>query len=169
MNVCAVLRKSILPLITALASESITGFRPPVTIGKLVLGLGVYQLVSRSSFLGRRSESNRSIKLCSLLVRLYATKTEINVICHYGICFKEIAIARSRIREHPNHELIFRELKPRCLTMPKPRGAGKRRNWQNPDYGRTNSFTCHSLRHTFITHRMEASGNNVALVILQRP
>ena len=33
------------------------------------------------------------------------------------------------------------------------------------NYGRTNGFTCHSLRHTFVTDMMEASGNNVALVM----
>ena len=33
------------------------------------------------------------------------------------------------------------------------------------NYGRTNGFTCHSLRHTFVTDMMAASGNNVALVM----
>jgi integrase len=35
----------------------------------------------------------------------------------------------------------------------------------NLNYGRTNGFTYHSLRHTFNTDMMEASGNNVALVM----
>jgi integrase len=32
-------------------------------------------------------------------------------------------------------------------------------------YGQANGFTCHSLRHTFVTDMMEATGNAVALVM----
>src|SRR6185503_9615838 len=33
------------------------------------------------------------------------------------------------------------------------------------NYGQANGFTCHSLRHTFVTDMMEATGNDVALVM----
>ena len=35
----------------------------------------------------------------------------------------------------------------------------------NLDYGRENGFTLHSLRHTFITEMMEATNNDIALVM----
>ena len=33
------------------------------------------------------------------------------------------------------------------------------------NYGQANGFTCHSLRHTFVTDMMEATGNDVALIM----
>jgi integrase len=35
----------------------------------------------------------------------------------------------------------------------------------NLNYGRKNGFTCHSLRHTFITDMMEATSNDIDLVM----
>ena len=43
--------------------------------------------------------------------------------------------------------------------MPEGRATGKSQLQPNQ------RLTCHSLRHTFITDMMEASGNNVALVM----
>ena len=33
------------------------------------------------------------------------------------------------------------------------------------NYGQANGFTCYSLRHTFVTDMMEATGNDVALIM----
>jgi integrase len=38
------------------------------------------------------------------------------------------------------------------------RACRKAAKLANLEYGRTNAFTCHSLRHTFVTDMMEATG-----------
>src|SRR5215204_2171438 len=62
-------------------------------------------------------------------------------------------------------ELLFPRAKTATFDNAIARACRKAARLANLNYGRTNGFTCHSLRHTFITDMMAASGNNVALVM----
>ena len=97
-------------------------------------------------------------------VRLYETKTENQRDLPLWNCIRDVV--QRRINEGlTDGELVF----PRANTVTFDhavaracRNAGK---LANLNYGRTNGFTCHSLRHTFVTKMMEATGNDVALVM----
>jgi integrase len=97
-------------------------------------------------------------------LRLYATKTENQRDLPLWDCIKEIA--QRRIQEGlTDGELLFPRAKTATFDNAIARACRKAARLANLNYGRTNGFTCHSLRHTFITDMMEASGNNVALVM----
>jgi integrase len=97
-------------------------------------------------------------------LRLYASKTENERDLPLWDCIKEIA--QRRIREGLTDEkLLFPRAKTATFDNAIARACRKAAKVANLNYGRTNGFTCHSLRHTFITDMMEASGNNVALVM----
>lgn len=71
-----------------------------------------------------------------------------------------------RIREVlTDEELLFPRAKTATFDNAIARACRKAGKVAGLNYGRTNGFTCHSLRHTFVTDMMEASGNNVALVM----
>ena len=97
-------------------------------------------------------------------LRLYASKTENQRDLPLWDCIRDVA--QRRINEGlTDGELLF----PRATTVTFDnaiaRACRKAAKLANLNYGRTNGFTCHSLRHTFVTDMMEASGNNVALVM----
>jgi integrase len=64
-----------------------------------------------------------------------------------------------------DEELLFPRAKTATFDNATARACRKAGKVAGLNYGRTNGFTCHSLRHTFVTDMMEASGNNVALVM----
>ena len=66
---------------------------------------------------------------------------------------------------HRGRRALFPRAKTATFDNAIARACRKAARLANLNYGRTNGFTCHSLRHTFITDMMEASGNNVALVM----
>jgi len=97
-------------------------------------------------------------------LRLYATKTENQRELPLWDCIKDVA--QRRISESlTDGELLFPRAKTATFDNAIARACRKAAKVSNLNYGRTNGFTCHSLRHTFITDMMEASGNNVALVV----
>jgi integrase len=97
-------------------------------------------------------------------LRLYATKTENQRDLPLWDCIKEVA--QRRIQEGlTDDELLFPRAKTPTFDNAIARACRKAARLANLNYGRTHGFTCHSLRHTFITDMMEASGNNVALVM----
>ena len=97
-------------------------------------------------------------------LRLYATKTENQRDLPLWDCIKEIV--QRRIREGlTNEELLFPRATTATFDNAIARACRKAGKAAGLNYGRTKGFTCHSLRHTFITDMMEASGNNVALVM----
>lgn len=97
-------------------------------------------------------------------LRLNATKTENQRDLPLWDCIKEIV--QRRIREGlTDEELLFPRAKTATFDNAIARACRKAGKVAGLNYGRTNGFTCHSLRHTFVTDMMEASGNNVALVM----
>jgi integrase len=97
-------------------------------------------------------------------LRLYATKTENQRDLPLWDCIKEIV--QRRIREGlTDEELLFPRATTATFDNAIARACRKAAKAAGLNYGRKNGFTCHSLRHTFITDMMEASGNNVALVM----
>jgi integrase len=97
-------------------------------------------------------------------LRLCATKTENERELPLWACIK--TIAHRRISEGlTDGELLFPRAKTATFDNAIARACRKAGKVVGLNYGRTNGFTCHSLRHTFITDMMEASGNNVALVM----
>jgi integrase len=97
-------------------------------------------------------------------LRLYATKTENQRELPLWDCIKEIA--QSRIREGlTDDELLFPRAKTATFDNAIARACRKAARLAILNYGRTHGFTCHSLRHTFITVMLEGSGNIVALFV----
>lgn len=97
-------------------------------------------------------------------VRLYATKTENQRDLPLWDCIRDIA--QRRINEGlTDGELLFPRAKTATFDHAIARACRNAGKMANLNYGRTNGFTCHSLRHTFVTDMMDASGNNVALVM----
>lgn len=97
-------------------------------------------------------------------VRLYATKTEHQRDLPLWNCIKDVV--QRRINEGlTDGELVFPRAKTVTFDHAVARACRNAGKLASLNYGRTNGFTCHSLRHTFVTDMMEASGNNVALVM----
>ena len=97
-------------------------------------------------------------------LRLDATKTENQRDLPLWECIREVV--QRRIKEGlTDSELLFPRAKTATFDNAIARACRKAGKVANLNYGRTNGFTCHSLRHTFVTDMMEASGNNVALVM----
>lgn len=95
-------------------------------------------------------------------LRLYATKTENQRDLPLWECVRDIV--QRRIKEGlTDGELLFPRAKTATFDNAIARACRKAGKLANLNYGRTNGFTCHSLRHTFVTDMMEASGNNVAI------
>src|SRR6185369_5162255 len=97
-------------------------------------------------------------------LRLYATKTENQRDLPLWDCIKEIA--QRRIQEGlTDGELLFPRAKTATFDNAIARACRKAARLANLNYGRKNGFTLHSLRHTFITDMMEATNNDIALVM----
>src|SRR3982751_2017578 len=89
-------------------------------------------------------------------LRLYATKTENQRDLPYGIALKRSL--NRRIQEGlTDGELLFPRARTATFDNAIARACRKAARLANLNYGRSNGFTCHSLRHTFITDMMEAS------------
>jgi hypothetical protein len=61
--------------------------------------------------------------------------------------------------------IYFQERKPRPSIIRSHARAVRRPSWQNLATARRVVSLCHSLRHTFVTRMMEATGNDVGLVM----
>lgn len=97
-------------------------------------------------------------------VRLYATKTENQRDLPIWNCIRDVV--QRRINEGlTDGELLFPRAKTVTFDHAVARACRNAGKLANLNYGRTNGFTCHSLRHTFVTRMMEATGNDVALVM----
>lgn len=97
-------------------------------------------------------------------LRLYASKTENQRDLPLWDCIRDVA--QRRINEGlTDGELLFPRAKTVTFDHAIARACRNAAKLAKLNYGRTNGFTCHSLRHTFVTDMMEASGNNVALVM----
>ena len=97
-------------------------------------------------------------------VRLYATKTENQRDLPIWNCIRDVV--QRRINEGlTDGELLFPRARTVTFDHAVARACRNAAKLANLDYGRTNGFTCHSLRHTFVTRMMEATGNDVALVM----
>ncbi len=98
------------------------------------------------------------------IVRLEATKTENERDLPFWTPIRDLV--QKRISEGlTDDEYLF----PRATTETFDNAIGraclKAAKAVKLDYGREDGFTCHSLRHTFVTRMMEATGNDVALVM----
>jgi len=90
---------------------------------------------------------------------LYATKTENQRDLPLWDCIKEIA--QSQIKEGlTDGELLFPRAKTATFDNSIARACQKAAQLAKLSYGRTNGFSCHSLRHTFITDMMDRITNN---------
>lgn len=118
---------------------------------------------------GRLNEILR-IKLWQFLwtkntVRLEASKTENERDLPFWTPIRDLV--QKRISEGlAGDEYLF----PRAKTETFDNAIGRAclnagRAIKELNYGREGGFTCHSLRHTFVTRMMEATGNDVALVM----
>jgi len=62
-------------------------------------------------------------------------------------------------------EYLFPRAKVKTFDSAIARACRKAAKPAKINYGQANGFTCHSFRHTFVTDMMEATGNDVALVM----
>lgn len=107
------------------------------------------------------------INSCGLKARSGSTqqRPKTNVTFQSGIALARDVVQR-RINEGlTDGELLFPRAKTVTFDHAVARACRNAGKLANLNYGRTNGFTCHSLRHTFVTRMMEATGNDVALVM----
>ena len=62
-------------------------------------------------------------------------------------------------------EYLFPRAKTKTFDNAIARACRKAAKLAKINYGQANRFTCHSFRHTFVTDMMEATGNDVGLVM----
>ena len=97
-------------------------------------------------------------------VRLNASKTENQRDLPIWDCIRKVV--QSRISEGlTDGEYLFPRAKVMTFDNAIARACRKAAKLAKLNYGQANGFTCHSLRHTFVTDMMEATGNDVALVM----
>jgi integrase len=97
-------------------------------------------------------------------VRLFASKTENQRDLPIWDCIREVV--QRRISEGlTDGEYLFPRAKVITFDNAIARACRKAARLAQLNYGQANGFTCHSLRHTFVTDMMEATGNDVALVM----
>jgi len=103
-------------------------------------------------------------------VRLYASKTENERYVPLSDGVREVI--ESRIREGltgaPRKNLddfVFPRARIATFDNAIARACRKAAKLANLNYGQANGFTCHSLRHTFITDLMEKTGNDAGTVM----
>lgn len=117
---------------------------------------------------GRLNEILR-IKLWQVMwsknvLRLEATKTENERDIPLWTPIKQLI--QARINEGLiGDDYLFARAKTTTFDNAISRACLKVGRAANLDYGRENGFTLHSLRHTFITDMMEATNNDIALVM----
>jgi site-specific recombinase XerD len=98
------------------------------------------------------------------IVRLEATKTENERDLPFWTPIRDLV--QKRISEGLiDDEYLFPRAKTETFDNAIGRACLKAAKAVKLDYGREDGFTCHSLRHTFVTRMMEATGNDVALVM----
>lgn len=98
------------------------------------------------------------------LVTLCATKTENERDLPIWDCIRDVV--QRRINEGlTDDEYLFPRAKTKTFDNAIARACRKAAKLANISYGQANGFTCHSFRHTFVTRMMEATGNDVALVM----
>lgn len=94
---------------------------------------------------------------------LCATKTESERDLPIWDCVRDVV--QRRISEGlTDGEYLFPRAKTKTLDAI-ARACRKAAKLAKINYGQANGFTCHSFRHTFVTRMMEATGNDVALVM----
>jgi len=97
-------------------------------------------------------------------VRLFASKTENQRDLPIWDCIRDLV--QRRISEGlTDGEYLFPRAKVMTFDNAIARACRKAAKLAKLNYGQANGFTCHSLRHTFVTDMMEATGNDVALVM----
>lgn len=97
-------------------------------------------------------------------VRLCASKTENQRDLPIWNCIR--VVVQQRIAEGlTDGEYLFPRAKVMTFDNAIARACRKAAKLAKLNYGQANGFTCHSLRHTFVTDMMEATGNDVALVM----
>ena len=97
-------------------------------------------------------------------LRLNASKTENERDIPIWDCIREIV--QRRIREGlTDDEYLFPRARVKTFDNAIARACRKAATLSKINYGRKHGFTCHSFRHTFVTDLMEATGNDVALVM----
>jgi len=97
-------------------------------------------------------------------VKLNASKTEDERELPLWDCIH--AVVQRRISEGlTDGEYLFPRAKVKTFDNAIARTCRKAAKPAKIDYGQANGFTCHSFRHTFVTDMMEATGNDVALVM----
>ena len=97
-------------------------------------------------------------------VRLFASKTENQRDLPLWDCIRDVV--QRRISEGlTDGEYLFPRAKVMTFDNAIARACRKAARLAKLNYGQANGFTCHSLRHTFVTDMMEATGNDVALVM----
>src|SRR5713101_5549990 len=97
-------------------------------------------------------------------VRLYATKTENQRDLPIWDCIRDV-VQRRIVEGLTDGEYLFPRAKVMTFDNAIARACRKAAKLARLNYGQANGFTCHSLRHTFVTDLMEATGNDVALVM----
>jgi integrase len=97
-------------------------------------------------------------------VRLFASKTENQRDLPIWDCIRHVV--QRRISEGlTDGEYLFPRAKVMTFDNAIARACRNAAKLAKLNYGQANGFTCHSLRHTFVTDMMEATGNDVALVM----
>lgn len=97
-------------------------------------------------------------------VKLNASKTEDERELPLWDCIH--AVVERRISEGlTDGEYLFPRAKVKTFDNAIARACRKAAKLAKINYGQANGFTCHSFRHTFVTDMMEATGNDVALVM----
>jgi integrase len=97
-------------------------------------------------------------------VTLCATKTENERELPIWDCVRNVV--QRRIDEGlTDDEYLFPRAKTKTFDNAIARACRKAAKLAELNYGQANGFTCHSFRHTFVTKMMEATGNDVALVM----
>lgn len=95
---------------------------------------------------------------------LCATKTENERDLPIWDCVRDVV--QRRISEGlTDGEYLFPRAKTKTFDNAIARACRKAAKLAKINYGQANGFTCHSFRHTFVTKMMEATGNDVALVM----
>jgi integrase len=97
-------------------------------------------------------------------VRLNGSKTENERDIPLWDCIGDVV--QRRIREELiDEEYLFPRARTKTFDNAIARACRKAAKLAKINYGRVNGFTYHSFRHTFVTDLMEATGNDVALVM----
>ncbi|MFN2579232.1 MAG: tyrosine-type recombinase/integrase [Pyrinomonadaceae bacterium] len=97
-------------------------------------------------------------------VRLFASKTENERDLPIWECIRDVV--QRRISERlTDGEYLFPRAKVMTFDNAIARACRNAAKLAKLNYGQAKGFTCHSLRHTFVTDMMEATGNDVALVM----